>query len=268
LLYLDLLKRALVRWGEDEIVERPVEPPEAEAKRQTRDHLARLGWQVTRRIPFDAAARETGQDWPSQAETMIGMKRLDNLQHCIQAVIADEVPGDLIETGVWRGGSSIFMRACLAAFGDGSRAVWCADSFQGLPPPNPEKYPQDRHGDWHTHNELAIPLEQVQANFRKYGLLDDRVKFLVGWFSETLPTAPIDRLAILRLDGDMYESTMDGLNALYDKLSPGGFVIVDDYGLPAPQDMCRVAVHDFRKTRGIEDEIVEIDQFGVYWRRT
>lgn len=73
-------------------------------------------------------------------------------------------------------------------------------------------------------------LEEVQENFRRYNLLDDQVQFLKGWFCDTLPTAPIEKLAVLRLDGDLYESIMDGLNALYDKVSPGGFIIVDDYG--------------------------------------
>jgi O-methyltransferase len=111
---------------------------------------------------------------------------------------------------------------------------------------------------------LAVSRDQVEDNFRRYGLLDGRVKFLAGWFKDTLPTAPISRLAVLRLDGDLYESTAQTLNALYDKLSPGGYVIVDDYQL-AP---CVSAIHDFRKARGIDDEIHDIDGMGVFWRRS
>ena len=95
--------------------------------------------------------------------------------------------------------------------------------------------------------------------------MDDQVCFLKGWFKDTLPTAPIEKLAILRLDGDMYESTMDGLRSLYHKLSPGGFLIVDDYGAV---DACREAVCDFRNEHGIDDEIVKIDWGGVYWQKT
>jgi hypothetical protein len=104
----------------------------------------------------------------------------------------------------------------------------------------------------------------VKRNFERYDLLDDQVRFLQGWFSETLPKAPIERLAVLRLDGDLYESTTDALVNLYDRLSPGGYVIVDDFCIPA----CRQAVHDFRQTRGIQDEIIQIDWTGVYWRRS
>jgi hypothetical protein len=113
-----------------------------------------------------------------------------------------------------------------------------------------------------THDALVVSLDEVQANFARYGLLDEQVRFLPGWFRDTLATAPIERLAVLRLDGDMYESTIVALRALYPRLSRGGFVIVDDYAL----DRCRQAVNDFRAEEGIEDRIVPIDGTGVYWR--
>src|SRR2546423_11221668 len=90
-----------------------------------------------------AAEREEGRNWPSYADTMIGLKRLDNLQSCIESVLADGVPGDLIETGVWRGGACIFMRGVLRAPGVGDRRVYVAGSFQGLPPPDAAKHPED-----------------------------------------------------------------------------------------------------------------------------
>ena len=136
---------------------------------------------------------------------------------------------------------------------------------QGLPPPDAETYPADLGDKHHTIEELAVSLDEVKANFAKYGLLDDRVVFLKGWFKDTLRAAPIERLAVLRLDGDMYESTTDALTALYDKVSPGGFVIIDDYGCI---EACRRAVHDFRDARGIADKIVDIDGWGVYWRKS
>jgi O-methyltransferase len=211
------------------------------------------------------AAREGGLDWPTRAHTMIGMKRLDNLQNCVESIIREGIPGDLIETGVWRGGACIFMRAILKAYGDDSRTVWLADSFAGLPPPNAADYPADEGDTFHTEGRvLAVARERVAANFRKYGLLDDRVKFIEGWFKDSLPKAPIERLAILRLDGDMYESTIQALDALYAKLSVGGYVIVDDYFL----EPCKKAVQDFRRAHGIEDEILDIDGVGSFWRRS
>ena len=157
--------------------------------------------------------RESGWDWPDEAETMIGLLRLNCIEECTTIALRDCVPGDLLEVGVWRGGAAIFMRALLFALGDDTRSVWVADSFEGLPPPDSANFAQDDTIDLSGYTELAVSLEQVKANFERYGMLDDRVHFLKGWFKDTLATAPIDRLAILRLDGDYYESTIQGLEA-------------------------------------------------------
>ena len=195
---------------------------------------------------------------------MIGLKRLDNLQTCIENVLRDDIPGDLIETGVWRGGAIIFMRAVLRAYDIRDRKVWAADSFEGLPPPDPQRYPADRGDPHHTLKFLSVAVEKVKENVAKYDLLDDQIQFLKGWFKDTLPGAPIKQLAVMRLDGDMYESTMDALVSLYPRLSPGGYVIIDDYALQS----CRRAVEDFRSDNAITDEIREIDQTAVYWQRS
>lgn len=217
------------------------------------------------RVAHSTTARIEGSDWPTVAPTMIGLTRLDNIQECIERVIHDRVAGDLIETGVWRGGAVIFMRGVLKAYGVTDRKVWAADSFEGLPAPNAAKYPHDAGLHLEQYRELAVSLEDVQQNFERYQLLDDQVGFLKGWFKDTLPTAPIERLAVMRLDGDLYESTIDALANLYSRLSPGGYVIVDDYStFPS----CRQAVHDFRTGHGITEPIVKIDAQGVYWRRS
>lgn len=206
-----------------------------------------------------------GQIWPKFAHTMIGFPRLDNIQFCVQSVIDDNIRGDLIETGVWRGGACIFMRAILKANDITDRTVWVADSFQGLPPPDPSKAPADAGAKWHTYSELAVSVEQVMQHFRVYGLLDDQVKFLKGWFKDTLSKAPFKKLAVARLDGDMYESTMDSLTNLYPKLSPGGYLIVDDFH---PVPACKQAVEDYRKEHRISDPIKDIDKSGVFWRKS
>jgi O-methyltransferase len=208
---------------------------------------------------------QRGLTWPSHAYTMVGPKRLDNIRFCIEDVLKNGVPGDVIETGVWRGCSAIFMRALLKANAVTDRTVWVADSFAGLPKPNAEKYPEDT-GDRHfLIPELAISLEQVQANFQAFNLLDNQVQFLKGWFKDTLPKAPIQKLAVARLDGDLYESTMDSLVNIYPKLSVGGYLIVDDYGaVPA----CKKAIHDYRDAHGIKDPFKEIDAAGVFWQKT
>jgi O-methyltransferase len=221
-----------------------------------------LGLEITRR-PATENAKEEGRIWPVLADTMIGLKRLDNLQFCVETVIRDDIPGDLIETGVWRGGSCIFMRSILMAYGITDRRVFVADSFKGLPKPDREKYPQDSPDKLFTVSYLAVSRADVERNFTKYGLLDKQVVFLEGWFKDTLPAAPIEKLSVMRLDGDMYQSTMDVLNNLYPKLSVGGFCIVDDYGLPG----CRLAIDDFRKQHGVSSPLHNVDWTGAFWRK-
>jgi O-methyltransferase len=195
---------------------------------------------------------------------MIGLKRMDNLSYCVETVLRDNIPGDLIETGVWRGGACILMRGILAAHGVTNRKVYVADSFRGLPKPNEKEYPADTGDKHHLYSFLAVSRQQVEENFKRYGLLDSQVAFLEGWFKDTLPGLPAKELAVIRLDGDMYESTMDALRNLYPRLAPGGFCIIDDYCLSG----CQKAVEDFRKEHKILEPIQDIDGFGAYWRRS
>jgi O-methyltransferase len=208
--------------------------------------------------------RLEGKIWPSQAQTMIGNYRLANVKMAVETVISENIPGDLIETGVWRGGTCILMRGILKAHGDRSRKVLVADSFAGLPKPDAEKYPADA-GDKHfQYANLAISRQDVQENFRKYGLLDEQVEFVEGFFEDTLHLLPNEVFSIIRLDGDMYSSTIQALDVLYPKLSVGGFCIIDDYGLAG----CKKAVDDYRLKHGIKDDMVKIDWTGLYWRKS
>lgn len=271
-LYLDLMKRCLTYslWPEA-YREYPLDAYGTRWSRPARTALLRTfrrrGLHLMERIPYNRDLRETGRDWPPTAHTMIGTRRLDNLQHCVESVLQENVVGDLIETGVWRGGACIFMRAVLKAYACTNRSVWAADSFAGLPAPDAESYPQDKSSRYHEFSAvLAVSLQEVQANFERYGLLDDQVRFLRGWFKDTLPNAPFAQLAVIRLDGDMYESTMQGLTFLYPKLTPGGYVIVDDYGLE--DGRCKAAVDDFRRENSIKEPLLDVDGHAVYWRRT
>lgn len=261
-LYITLLKSTLKNLPYLENEWNPIQP-RGRARTFVLDVFRRLGIQLThaRRSSLDERIR--GADHTSIAHTMVSMKRLDNLQACVESVLTDQVPGDFIETGVLRGGSSILMRGILKAYGVTDRRVWLGDSFAGLPPPDPEKYPADAGATWHLFLGGDVGVEEVRRNFDRYGLLDDQVRFLKGWFKDTLPTAPLNQLALIRLDGDLYESTMDALVPLYPKLSVGGYLIIDDYSLP----MCKQAVHDYRAQHGIEEPILDIDGDGAYWRR-
>jgi O-methyltransferase len=207
--------------------------------------------------------RAEGRDWPRHGQTMIGLERMRSLRDCVETIISEDIPGDLIEAGVWRGGAGILMRGVLEAYGDDRRVVWLADSFEGLPTPDAERYPADRESWAHAAADLAVSAGEVRENFRRYGLLDERVRFVKGWFRDTLPNLRDQRWSLIRLDGDMYESTMEALANLYPGLSPGGFLIVDDFAL-AP---CRQAVHEFRREHSINEPIEEVDWTAVFWRK-
>jgi hypothetical protein len=202
--------------------------------------------------------------------TCVPRRRLDQVEACVRRVVADRVPGDLLEAGVWRGGVAIFMRAVLLEIGASDRDVWVADSFQGLPVPDAGQHPKEAatwaSTDLHEIDHFSVPLDRVETAFRAFGLLDERVRFLPGWFSQTLPGVPITRLAVLRLDCDLYESTRDVLTHLYDRVSPGGFVIVDDYGAESLFD-CRAAVDEFRAARGIVAPLEFVDRHCCAWRK-
>ncbi len=213
---------------------------------------------------FDADARDRGRDWPLTALSMIGRQRMDNIRDLVLDCLRRGVPGDLVETGVWRGGACIFMRGILHIKADRTRTVWVCDSFEGLPLPDPA-YPADRGLDLQQFGQLAVSQEDVAENFGRFGLLDDQVRFLKGWFKDTLPTAPIESIAVLRLDGDLYQSTRDALSALYHRVTPGGYVIVDDY-----HDIkaCRRAVSDHLAEAEPDGVTLrEIDGTGVYWQK-
>ena len=199
--------------------------------------------------------------------TVLDEPPLRNVEECVAQILREGIPGDLIECGVFRGGVCVLMRGLLKAFGDKTRKVWVADSFQGLPAPDPLVSPLDAF----SHELLkvigAFQMSQaaVEEGFRACDLLDEQVCFLPGWFHESLPVAPIESLALLRLDGDYYESTMPALRHLYPKLSPGGFIIIDDYGITNLG--ARRAVQEYREAEGITEPLLPVNHFVYYWRK-
>lgn len=216
---------------------------------------------LVKTLPFDRASRESGEDWPMFGFSMIGHKRLDNIADCLQSVVTNRVPGDFVECGVWRGGASIFARAVLNEIGARDRTVWLADSFEGMPVRKEKDFSDPA---LETNLYLKVSVEQVRENFERFGLLDSNVKFIKGWFCDTLAKSEIKSIGVLRLDGDYYSSTMDALNALYDRVSDGGYVIVDDYNAFAS---CKTAIHDFCTQRGIAPNFVPIDRHAIYWQK-
>lgn len=208
-------------------------------------------------------SRAAGVDWPLQGLTMTSQRRLADLQACVRALVDDGVAGDVIEAGSWRGGSSMLMRATLDSIGEQERTVWVADSFQGF-----RRGAQD--GDegalgalLSAYDFLAVSEDDVRESFARLGL-ERGVRFVPGFFEETLPRLRDGRWALLRLDGDTYEATSVALRSLYGGLADGGFVILDDYGVA---EECQAAVDDFRRERGIQDPLEVVDWTCVRWRR-
>lgn len=267
--YIDLLRRAVLGLTVGPIT--LYEPVKADSSRlrtiAARALRRRDGAVVAKPVRYDLSANVEGTasvfqlpPWPM---TMVGAARMANVERCVRDVLDQGVPGDLIETGVWRGGTTIFMRGLLRAHGEKDRNVYVADSFAGVPPPDTRSYPADEGMDLHLWPGLAVSVEEVKANFDRFGLLDDQVIFVPGWFRDTLPTLRNHKWSLIRLDGDLYESTTDSLENLYPSLSEGGWVIVDDYEIPA----CRQAVTDYRERSGITDPIVAVDWTGICWQK-
>jgi hypothetical protein len=211
----------------------------------------------------ELSLRVMGSDWPFSGLTMVGLERLDDLQACIESVVADGVEGDLIEAGTWRGGAAILARATLDSLGADDRTLVLADSFQGLPAPDRGAFPEDRDLDLSRVDFLAVSAEEVRSHFARFEL-DHDLEFVRGLFHESLPGLRGRRWSVVRLDGDTYEATWVGLESLYPGLSAGGYVILDDYGLIKE---CRAAVEDFRRENGITAPIVKADWNGIRWRR-
>jgi len=282
-LFLDLLKLALARVDVEDGFPF-LEELRADRRASTRPRAsrivgatrARLEWLPPRAkmrlwlslglIPKTSAWRRqlrlVGRDLPNDADTMVGLARLQNIEDLALDVFARQIPGDFVEAGVWRGGSAMLMRALQCLAGEENRRVWLADSFQGLPLPD-EADIADKGSAFHRVTELAVSRADVESRFQRYGLLDENVRFIEGWFSESLPGADTGPIALLRVDADMYRSTLDALNHLHHRVVSGGYVIVDDYGA-IPE--CRMAVDEFRSNTNVTSPIMPIDFTGVFWQ--
>ena len=212
---------------------------------------------------IDKKRRHEGRDWAADALTMVGMKRLQSLKELYESIQNDNISGDFVETGVWRGGASIFLKSCLFASGDNQRDVVLCDSFQGMPVPGMSGFNEDVF-DFSGVEFLAVTVNEVKENFARFGLLDDHIVFVEGWFHETLPKLSKREYSLMRLDGDLYSSTMIALQHLYPSLSKGGFVVVDDYGDIAE---CQAATDTYRELHGITSPLRQVDQSCVWWRK-
>jgi hypothetical protein len=214
-------------------------------------------------------AHHTADGWKlpeyARPHTTARIINLNNLHTLAVDVIQRKVPGDFLEAGVWQGGAVIFLAGLVKAYNVQNVRVWAADTFAGIP-----DYKVDGVNDvveqWT--DRWVASLSRVKDNIRRYNLLDDKIRFVEGPFRDALPAAGIERLSLLRVDGDSYASTRDALQALYGKVSPGGYVIVVNWHLGG----CRDAVLAFRDhcdnvapLQGVYTEGDDDEPYEVFW---
>jgi cephalosporin hydroxylase len=196
--------------------------------------------------------------------TTMGRVRLDHLQGCLETIRTTAVDGDLVECGPGRGGGAIFLRGFLDAHEMDDRKVWVIDPFRASPTSNTAAGPESSlPGGGLGFPDLLGDLNSVRDGFARFDLLDDRVRFLQGPPGHTVADAPIEKVSLLRIGGDLDGAIGDVLDALYDKVAVGGFVVADQYGTASVQQ----AVEEFRSRRGIADPIERTDWVGAYWRK-
>jgi hypothetical protein len=266
--YLDIVERALINDLHPEMGSRIVALVKAllEARWQE-PTLKAIETELARFFGVRGAAdRFQDSEWYANIAgdpyTMVSPQRLQNARVAAQTVLAENLPGDFVETGVWRGGVCIMLKAVLTAAG-ARRRIFVCDSFEGLPEIHEGA---DAPLKLHENPLLAVGVEQVRENFARFDLLDEDVTFVKGWFKDTMPDlrGQVDQIAILRMDGDYYTSTREVIDELYDKVTAGGFIIVDDYGT---YQQCRDAIHDFWTERGLRPELIQVDGHAHYWRK-
>ena len=182
--------------------------------------------------------------------TLCSRSQLDFLEVVMTNLLKSQVPGDYIEVGVWRGGISIFMKAFLKENNQSRKNVWVVDTFSGIPKTrNHYKYKDNIVDNWE--DRWVATLDEVQENFRRYNLLDTKVRFIVGALSSTLKNPPFRKISLARIDVDSYESYIDVLTLIYPYIVNGGCIILDDWHLPS----CQAAVMDFRRDNQIKGKI-------------
>jgi O-methyltransferase len=206
--------------------------------------VEKTGYEVRRRQPLEERFPDFEPSFLAHFEkcapyTMTSPERMYCLYKAVEHVSAAAIPGDVVECGVWRGGSSMLAASILEELGDRTRHSWLFDTFEGMSPPTSDdiafsgeaaegRWEQDQAED---HNEWCYaPLEDVQQNLRSTGRDENLLHFVKGKVEDTIPQHSPDQIALLRLDTDWYESTYHELIHLFPRIAPGGVLIIDDYG--------------------------------------
>jgi O-methyltransferase len=196
--------------------------------------------------------------------TLIGPERIANLYRLAQRIETENIPGDVVECGVCNGGSAAIL-ARTATHSPLQRTVWLFDSFQGMPEVTEhDGVGADGRSAWsHVRQEVG-DLARVTEVLRRVRADMSRVRIVAGWFQETFPSIAMERIAILNIDADWYESVKLCLETFYDRVVPGGFVSFDDYGhWPG----CRKAVDEFFRARRLPYKLAEVDYTARWFRK-
>jgi O-methyltransferase len=223
-------------------------------------HDLRRALRFWRHVPPRALAspRKIRAAFKVRPNTLLSYPRLSALFSLAADLERRRIPGCLVECGVWNGGSAGMAAVAL----DDSRDVWLFDSWEGLPEP----------GDFDTsvtgiRREKGWDLGSIdnveRLLFHKLSIDQSRVHVVQGWFEETLRAhrRKVGAIALLHLDGDWYESTKCCLEELYDQVSPGGYIIIDDYGYWMG---CRKAVDEFLEANRLGASLMIIDETAVF----
>jgi O-methyltransferase len=202
--------------------------------------LERANFELIVRPPADVLEAEF-ESFLARCEpyTMTSRERMYAMFQATRHLVEADVPGDIVECGVWRGGSAMMSALTLLSLGDRDRKLWLYDTFEGMPEPGAPDVGlrgEDAHAEWKRNqrgdiNEWCFaPLDEVRANMVATGLPPERLELVQGKVEDTIPGHTPGNISLLRLDTDWYESTYHELVHLFPLLSPGGVVILDDYG--------------------------------------
>lgn len=173
--------------------------------------------------------------------SMTSIERLYAMHKATAYIVKADIPGAIVECGVWRGGSMMMAALTLLSLGDTTRRLVLFDTFEGLPMPDKEKdidvLGNSNYDEWTRHRRTdassdwaCASLEEVQRNMTSTGYPFDKITFVKGLVQDTIPENSPDEISLLRLDTDWYASTVCELQNLYPRLSENGVLIVDDYG--------------------------------------